>query len=468
MGVVVMMVTEPNYPAKADALFVDLYELTMMQAYLREGLSGTAAFSLFVRRLPPTRNYLIACGLETVLDFLEHVRFSKDDVSYLSSLSLFTPEFLDWLLDFHFTGDVFAVAEGTPVFGNEPILEVVAPLPQAQYFETFVMNQIHLQTLLASKAARVVTAACGRKVIDFGARRMHGTDAANKAARAFYIAGVAATSNLSASRRYGVPATGTMGHSYIQAHETECDAYRAFARIYPETVLLIDTYDTIEAAKKIVSLARTHNDGFRISAVRLDSGDLVMLAREVRSLLDAAGLKHVEIVASGGLDEIEINRLITNGAPIDCFGVGTSMGVSSDAPGLDIAYKLTEYEGVGRLKLSKEKATLPGRKQIFRREHNGKFVGDEIARAGETRPDRPLLRCVMKNGRRVFGETESLETIRERVCNDLASLPEALLSLKSATPHYPVEISAALAAYDLEVRYEIVQRHKHRIGRSAE
>jgi nicotinate phosphoribosyltransferase len=464
MGVVVMTVLEPNYPAKADALFADLYELTMMQAYLREGLSETAVFSLFVRRLPPTRNYLIACGLETVLDFLEHVRFSKDDISYLSSLNLFTPEFLDWLLDFHFTGDVFAVPEGTPVFGNEPLLEIVAPLPQAQYFETFVMNQIHLQTLLASKAARVVTAAHGRKVIDFGARRMHGTDAAIKAARAFYIAGVAATSNLSASRCYGIPAAGTMGHSYIQAHETECDAYRAFARIYPETVLLIDTYDTIEAAKKIVSLAKANNDRFRISAVRLDSGDLTILAREVRSLLDAAGLRHVEIVASGGLDEIEIDRLVTNGVPIDSFGVGTSMGVSSDAPGLDIAYKLTEYDGAGRLKLSKGKATLPGRKQIFRRELNGKFISDEIARAGETRPDRPLLRCVMKNGRRVFGETENLETIKRRVCNDLASLPEALLSLKSATSHYPVEISAALAAYDLEVRYEIAQRQTHSVG----
>ena len=454
-----MVVPEPNYPAKADALFADLYELTMMQAYLHEGLAETAVFSLFVRRLPPTRNFLIACGLETVLDFLEHVRFSEDDISYLSSLNLFTPEFLGWLLDFHFTGDVFAVPEGTPVFGNEPILEIVAPLPQAQYFETFVMNQIHLQTLLASKAARVVTAARGRKVLDFGARRMHGTDAAIKAARAFYIAGVSATSNLSASRRYGIPAAGTMGHSYIQAHETECEAYRAFARIYPDTVLLIDTYDTIEAAKKIVGLAKANNDRFRISAVRLDSGDLAILAREVRSLLDAAGMTHIEIVASGGLDENEIDHLVTNDVPIDSFGVGTSMGVSSDAPGLDIAYKLTEYNGAGRLKLSKGKAILPGRKQIFRREHNGKFVSDEIARAGETRPNSPLLRCVMKSGRRVVGETESLAIMRERVRKALASLPEALLSLKSATPHYPVEISAVLAAYDLEVRHEIAQRH---------
>ena len=250
-----MTVPEAEWPAKPTALFADLYELTMMQAYLREGLTAKSVFSLFPRRLPSTRNYLIACGLETVLEFPEQFHLDKDKIAYLVTLKLFTPDFLNWLSGFRFTGDVYAVPEGTPVFGNEPLVEIVAPLAEGQYFETIVMNQIHLQTLLACKASRVVSAARGRKVIDFGARRMHGTEAANKAARTFHIAGVHATSNLAAGHAFGIPVAGTMGHSYIQAHKTESDAYRAFTGIYPETVLLIDTYDTLEGAKRVVELA---------------------------------------------------------------------------------------------------------------------------------------------------------------------------------------------------------------------
>jgi len=456
--------TDRDGAAAPDALFADLYELTMMQAYRREGLTGEAVFSLFVRRLPPVRNYLIACGLDTLLDCLAAARFSPDDISYLASLNLFAPDFLDWLRGFHFTGDVYAVPEGTIVFANEPIVEIVAPLPEAQLFETIVMNQIHLQTLLASKAARMVTAAQGRRVVDFGARRMHGSDAAIKAARAFHIAGVAATSNLAAGRRFGIPVAGTMGHSYIQAHESEATAFRAFARIYPDTVLLIDTYDTVAAARTVVDLAKRHADEFRISAVRLDSGDLDALSREVRGLLDGAGLRRVQIMASGGLDETVIERLVSSGAPIDSFGIGTSMGVSADAPGLDIAYKLTEYDGKGRLKLSAGKPILPGHKQVFRREEAGVLAGDEIARSSEQRPGVPLLSCVMRNGRKLAHAAEPLSAMRERARDGLARLPKPIVLLAPAFPPYPVAISVALSSYDLEIRREIARRQQTETG----
>ena len=442
---------------QVEALFVDLYELTMMQAYLQEGMTGTAVFSLFCRGLPPSRNYLVACGLETVLEAIETIRFSEDDLAYLASLSKFTPGFLNWLRSFRFTGDIHAVAEGTPVFANEPLLEVVAPLPEAQFFETLIMNQVHVQTLLASKAARVVAAARGKQVIDFGARRMHGIDAANKAARAFYVAGVAATSNMAGACDFGVPAVGTMGHSYIQAHDSEADAFKAFARIFPNSALLIDTYDTIAAAKTIINLAKKGGDQFRVSAVRLDSGDLGALSLQVRQLLDQTGLQRVEIIASGGLDEYEIDKLVAADAPIDSFGVGTSMGVSADAPGLDIAYKLTEYDGIGRMKLSTAKATLPGRKQVFRREANGRYVGDVIARSGEALPGTPLLTRVMENGRRVSEKPTTLETIRTVASKAIAKLPPELHALAPASPPYPVEISASLKAYETQVKQMIAE-----------
>jgi nicotinate phosphoribosyltransferase len=454
-----MMVREPERPIKPAALFADLYELTMMQAYLQEGLTANSVFSLFSRRLPPERNYLIACGLDTVLEFLENFRLSGEEIAYLATLRIFRPDFLDWLRDFRFTGDVYAVLEGTPLFGNEPLVEIVAPLIEGQYFETFVINQIHIQTLLASKAARVVTAAKGRKIIDFGARRMHGTDAANKAARAFYIAGVHATSNLSAGHAFGIPVAGTMGHSYVQAHEKEIDAYGAFASIYPGTVLLIDTYDTIEGAKRVIKLASELGSDFRISAVRLDSGDLSVLAPSVRQLLDEAGLKQVEIVASGGLDEVEIERLVENGAPIDCFGVGTNMGVSADCPALDFVYKLTEYNHTGRLKLSTGKAVLPGQKQVFRRDKDGQSEGDEIARMGETRSGSPLLQCVMKNGRRVR-EAEPIAAMRERARTALARLPPGVRSLVPAMPGYPVGVSLQLQEFDRKVRGEVALKQQ--------
>ena len=309
------------------------------------------------------------------------------------------------------------------------------------------MNQIHLQTVLASKAARVVSAARGRPVIDFGPRRMHGIDAALKAARAFFVGGVAATSNVLAGKRYGMPVAGTMAHSYVQAHDDEAVAFRAFARLYPETVILVDTYDTLAGVRKVIELVRGSGGDIRIGAIRLDSGDLAALSREARRLLDEAGLHGVRIFASGGLDEWAIAAILASGAPINSFGVGTKMGVSSDAPDLDIAYKLTEYAGKGKLKLSTGKPILPGRKQVFRVEAEGRALRDVIGRWTESLPGRPLLRAVMHNGARLPAGGEALDEARKRAQREMASLPPRLRAIEPSDPPYPVEVSEALLHY---------------------
>ncbi len=426
------------------ALFTDFYELTMLQAYWKEGLRQTAVFSLYFRRLPERRNYALACGLDDVLRYLERLRFSPSALGYLRGLGGFADDFLTWLGELRFTGDVWAVAEGTPVFGNVPILEVAAPIAEAQLLETFLMNQIHVQTVLASKAARVVHAAAGRRVVDFGLRRMHGTDAGLKGARAYFIAGIAATSNVLAGQVYGIPVSGTMAHSYVQAHEHESDAFRAFAELYPETILLVDTYDTLTGVERIVRLARELGDAFRVGGIRLDSGDLAALATECRHRLDAAGLQHVRIFASGGLDEYRIDALVRSGAPIDGFGVGTHMGVSRDAPELDLVYKLTEYAGEGRIKTSPGKELLPGRKQVFRIEEDGIAVCDVLARHDESQPGRALLELVMRAGRRLPAGQVSLAAARARTQAELARLPERLCALEPADPPYAVAVSDAL------------------------
>ena len=447
------------------ALFTDLYQLTMLQAYFEERMTERAVFSLFVRRLPPRRNFLIACGLDPVLDYLESLRFTQQDLTYLDSLEIFSDRFLAWLTDFRFTGDVHAVREGTPIVANEPILEVEAPLPEGQLIETFVMNQVQLQAMLASKAHRVVTAARGRSVIDFGARRMHGTDAALNAARAFWIAGVDATSNVLAGRRFGIPVAGTLAHSYIQAHGDEAAAFRAFAKLYPDTVLLVDTYDTLAGVQKVIELAKRHSEDFKVRAVRLDSGDLLDLSLRVRDALDQAGLARVQIIASGSLDEYEIDALLSSGAPLDGFGVGTAMGVSADAPYLDIVYKLTSYAGAGRVKLSANKPVLPGRKQVFRNSENERETGDTIARADEDLPGRPLLETVMRDGVRIIPPTYDLSGIRRYAAEQIARLPETVRGLPEADPPYPVEISAKLNAYHQEVvRRTAARSHETRAG----
>ena len=447
------------------ALFTDLYQLTMLQAYFEERMTERAVFSLFVRRLAPRRNFLIACGLDPVLDYLESLRFTQQDLTYLDSLEIFSDRFLAWLTDFRFTGEVHAVPEGTPIFANEPIMEVEAPLPEAQLIETFVMNQVQLQTMLASKANRVVTAARGRSVIDFGARRMHGTDAAINAARAFWIAGVNATSNVLAGKRFGIPVAGTLAHSYIQAHGDETAAFRAFANLYPDTVLLIDTYDTLAGVQKVIELAKQQGDDFKVRAVRLDSGDLLDLSLRVRDALDQAGLAHVQIIASGSLDEYEIERLVSSGAPLDGFGVGTAMGVSADAPYLDIVYKLTSYAGDGRVKLSANKPVLPGRKQVFRRSDGDRDTGDTIARAEEDLSGRPLLGPVMRDGARLVPPTANLAETRGYTAEQIGRLPETVRALPEADTPYPVDISVKLNAYHQEVvRRTAARSHEKRAG----
>ena len=434
-----------------QALLTDLYQLTMTQGYWHQQMGEEAVFTLFCRRLPSNRNYLLACGLADVLQYLERLRFSETSIEYLSSLPQFAPDFLRWLGDLRFTGNVYAVAEGTPVFANEPILEVVAPIAEAQVIETFLMNQIHLETVLASKASRVVAAARGRPVVDFGLRRMHGADAGLKSARAYHIAGVASTSNVLAGQVYGVPVSGTMGHSYIQAHESEMDAFRAFVQLDPETVLLVDTYDTVRGVEKVIALAREMGEAFRVRSIRLDSGDLGALAHQARRMLDQAGLQRVQIFASGGLDEYEITELLSREAPIDGFGVGTGMGVSRDAPSLDLAYKLADYAGRGRLKKSPGKPILPGRKQIFRRMRDGRSDGDVIARWGESLSGNPLLRQVMRGGRRLPETEETLDAARERARTEMESLPEGVRSIEPTPTPYPVEVSEALEAYQKQV-----------------
>jgi nicotinate phosphoribosyltransferase len=428
----------------SPALFTDLYELTMLQAYFEERMSEVAVFSLFVRRLPTGRNYLLACGLDDVLAFLETLHFDQPALAYLHSLGSFSDEFLGHLAQLRFTGDVHAVPEGTPVFANEPLIEIEAPIAEAQLVEAFVMNQIHLQTVLASKAARVVAAAQGRQVVDFGLRRMHGTDAGLKSARAFHIAGVHATSNVAAGQAYGLRVAGTLAHSYIQAHDNEYEAFRAFARLYPDTTLLVDTYDTLAGVQKVVDLARELGPHFRVSAVRLDSGDLGDLAVKTRRILDDAGLGHVTIFASGGLNEDEVARLLAEGAPIDGFGVGTDMGVSRDAPSLDIAYKLVEYAGRPRVKLSTGKALLPGRKQIFRVERDGIADHDVLGRRDDQPCGRALLQHVMAGGQRCPAGRVTLDDARAHAKSELDRLPATVRGLGPANPAYAVELSPAL------------------------
>jgi len=446
--------SQPYLTGTSAALFTDFYELTMAQAYAAEGMLAPATFSLFYRTLPDQRNYLLSCGADDVADFLSDVRFSDDDLAFLRETGRFSGAFLDYLADFRFTGDVRAVPDGTPVFPQEPLVEVTAPLPEAQIMETWVINQVHAQSVLATKAARIVTAAAGRPVLDFGLRRIHGADGGLKAARAFHLAGVAATSNVLAGRLYGVPLSGTMAHSYIQAHDSEMAAFRAFTREFPETVLLVDTYDTLAGVQKVIDLAGELGNDFKVHGVRIDSGDLADLARRSRTLLDDAGLFDVQVLVSGGLDEFAIEALLDDAVPVDGFGVGTAMGISTDAPDLDIAYKLVEYDGSGRMKLSTGKPSLPGAKQIYRRSEDGTACGDVLARRDEAQDGTPLLETYVRQGRRVR-EADSAERCRQRAAAALTALPAGIRSIHRAADAYPVVHSDQLQDHRNRVQQRI-------------
>lgn len=431
--------------AAASLLLTDLYQLTMLHAYHQERLKETASFDFFVRQLPPQRNFLLVAGLETVLAFIEQACFRPEELTWLASLGRFPVEFLDALAQWRFSGDVYAVPEGTVMFPQEPLLRVTAPIAEAQLLESRLINLLHLQTLIASKAARCVLAAPDSLLVDFGMRRAHGAEAALLAARATYLAGFTGTATVLAGQRFGIPLYGTMAHSYIQAHRDEPAAFAAFAAAQPDNlVFLIDTYDTEAGAAAVVALAtQLRAQGVRTTAVRLDSGDLAVHARRVRAILDAGGLPEVGIFCSGNLDEYQIAGLLAGGAPITGFGVGTQLDVSADAPFLDCAYKLTEYAGRPRRKRSEGKQTWPGRKQVWRRyDESGQFSQDLVALEDEPAEGEPLLLPVMRAGRRLQA-AESLATIRRRAARQLSRLPPTLRRLDPAPP-YPVAISAGI------------------------
>ena len=427
------------------ALLVDLYELTMAAGYFEHRVECRATFELFVRALPPVRSYLVAAGLDSALDYLENLYFSEEDIRFLRdqpALRTVSQPFFDYLRSFRFTGDVYAMEEGTLVFAEEPILQVTAPVLEAQIIETYLLSVINFETLVASKAARVVRAARGRGVLEFGTRRAHGPEAGVRAGRAAYVGGCVATSNVLAGYRYSIPLAGTAAHSWTQVFPTERQSFEALLETFPETaILLIDTYDPLVGAQTAAELGR------QIPGVRLDSGDLFEKSRRVREILDRRGLRDTKIVASGDLNEYKIDKLLSQGAPIDIFGVGTDLATSRDVPALSVVYKLVETEQDGRVeyktKFSEKKVHLPGRKQVFRFSSGGKFDHDRIARATESYPEAtPLLQPVMQRGRRVAPRVP-LPELRARTLASLERLPERYHALRAA-PAYPVRKSAAL------------------------
>ncbi len=436
------MAAGPNF-----TLLTDLYQLTMAQAYFRERRMESATFSLFIRRYPPNRGYFVAAGLQDVLDYLEGFAFEPVAIDFLANQKLFSDDFLDHLSALRFTGQVWAIPEGRIFFTDEPVLEVTAPIIEAQIAETFIINQIHLQTLIASKAARCVFGAGGRQVVDFALRRTHGSDAGMKVARASYLAGFAGTSNVMAGQRYGIPLVGTMAHSFVSSFEREIDAFRAYVKSFPgNAILLIDTYDTIQGARNAVQVAREMIDREqKLLGVRIDSGDMAAAAIEVRRILDAANLPEVKIIGSGGLDEFALADLAATNAPYDSYGVGTKMGTSADAPWADMAYKLVEYQARPVLKLSPGKVSCPGKKQVFRqRDAETRFARDIIGLRDEQLSGEALLKEVLRDGRRVPADP-SLVDLRKVFAAEWAALPEAVKALRDPS-RFPVESSDRLEA----------------------
>jgi len=444
------MISESN--ASTSALLTDLYQLTMLQGYFDQGMEETAVFEFFVRKFPAHRNFLIAAGLEQSLEFLENVRFTEQELEWIAKHGAFRPGFVNYLEHIRFTGAVHAMAEGTVFFPNEPILRVTAPIAEAQLVESRLINLLHFETLIASKAARSVLMAPGKLLVDFGLRRAHGAEAGLLAARASYLAGFAGSATVLAASLYGVPVFGTMAHSFVQAHDNEMTAFEHFARSLPENViLLIDTYDTEAAAEKVVALApKLARDGIKIKGVRLDSGDLADHAFKVRRILDDGGLKDATIFASGSVDEYVLARLVKQNAPIDGYGIGTHMDTSADAPYLDCAYKLVEYAGSARRKRSEGKVLWPGRKQVFRSYGSGgRMAGDVLTLEGDRIDGEALIQPVILGGRRIAPPVP-LNGSRARALRELDRLPDALRGLERGA-EYPVRISQAIEQLAREV-----------------
>jgi len=431
---------------RAGPLFTDLYELTMTAGYFAHRVLDTATFSLYIRDAYSTRNFFVAAGLEQVLDELAGFRFSDEEIDYLKTTGRFSADFLFFLKQLRFSGDVYAMPEGTVFFANEPVLEVTAPIIEAQLLETFLLNTVGFQTMIASKAARCIHAAAGRPLIDFSLRRTQGQDAGLNVARSTFIAGFTATSNVLAGKTYGIPVSGTMAHSYVGAFDGEKDAFLAYSETFPEQcIFLIDTYDTLEGAKNAVAVANEmKKKGHTLIGVRLDSGDTVSLSQGVRRILDDAGFYDVKIFASSGFDEFKIAKVLSDGARIDAFGVGTKVGVSSDAPFVDVVYKMVHFKDREVRKLSPGKVTLAGEKQVFRnKKTNGYFVEDIIGVRDESiLGSEPLLEKVMENGI-VLRAHPSLEEIRKRFALNFSSLDKKYKSISDVVV-YPVKLSHGL------------------------
>jgi len=431
---------------RAGPLFTDLYELTMAASYFAHQVFDTATFSLYIRDVYATRNYFVAAGLEQVLDELAALQFSDPDINYLQSTGRFSEKFLDYLRHLRFTGDVYAMPEGTVFFANEPVMEVTAPIVEAQLIETFVLNTIGFQTMIASKAARCFHAAAGRPLIDFSLRRTQGQDAGIKVARSTFIAGFVATSNVLAGKIYGIPISGTMAHSYVSAFDNELDAFFAYADTFPDhSIFLIDTYDSVEGARHAAAVAKEmQKSGHTLIGVRLDSGDMAGLSREVRKIFDDADLLEVKIFASSGFDEFKIAKVISEGATIDAFGVGTKVGVSADAPFVDVVYKMVRFKGQDVRKLSPGKVTLAGEKQVFRRsDQNGRYSEDIIGQRDEIIAEgKPLLKKVMGNGR-LLRPHPQLQMLQEKFKENFAALDDGYKSIQDHKS-YPVKLSTRL------------------------
>lgn len=482
-GRVILIVPSTDMMQRTFALSTDLYELTMAAAYFDNGFTDKAIFELFIRRLPPHRSFLITAGLEQALEYLGALRFTSEQIAYLREHPACTHvsrEFFDYLAEFRFTGDVWAMPEGTALFGMEPILRVTAPIIEAQIVETFLLSTINFQTMIASKTARVVKAAAGRDVIEFGTRRAHGSEAGLFAARAAFIGGSVGTSNVEAGYLFGIPTFGTLAHSFVMSFDDEDEAFRAFLKVFPQTAtVLVDTYDTIAAVER---LARDY--GPNIPAIRLDSGDLCALSIRCREILDQAGMQQTKIFASSDLNEYRIAELIARGARVDAFGVGTEMATSFDWPALSGVYKLAGLEHEGhirmRVKLSQDKATYPGPKQVWRLLNDaGKYVQDIIALSDEAPPEYhdgrslPLLIQVMKGGRVIDENVASvssdehqtasaargsrlprLQMAAARAAIELQRLPDSLLAL-DAEASYPVTFSDRLQDEQTKIKNQL-------------